>query len=111
MLEQKYARLHVVAMIDNYGTLEQARLAREADLLTKERLCCGLTIFEVFLSRLREALQENEVVWRGPTPSTVIAVDECFEFHRLWSALQFVFCVPPSEHRPGIRVECVSTMV
>ena len=46
LLEQKYARLHIVSMVERFGEPEQARLAHDADLLTKERLRCGLTIFE-----------------------------------------------------------------
>ena len=37
-------------------------------------------------------------LWEGPTPvNGVMSVDECQEFHRLWSAIQFAFCVPPTQ--------------
>ena len=32
---------------------KQAQIAREGDLLTRERLCCGLSIFEVILTRIK----------------------------------------------------------
>ena len=68
-------------------------IAREGDLLTRERLCCGLSIFEVVLSRLRSFL--DDPIWVGPPPANgVMNIDECTEFHRLWSALQFVYCIP-----------------
>ncbi|MEQ2196772.1 hypothetical protein XENOCAPTIV_012355 [Xenoophorus captivus] len=68
-------------------------IAREGDLLTKERLCCGLSMFEVILTRVRGFLDDQ--IWRGPLPSNgVMHVDECVEFHRLWSAMQFVYCIP-----------------
>ena len=34
-------------------------------------------------------------LWTGPPPANgVMNVDECVEFHRLWSAMQFAFCRP-----------------
>lgn len=72
---------------------QQIAIAREGDLLTKERLCCGLSMFEVILTRIRSYLQDP--IWRGPPPTNgVMHVDECVEFHRLWSAMQFVYCIP-----------------
>lgn len=77
--------------------LQQIAIAREGDLLTKERLCCGLSMFEVILTRIRSFLQDG--VWRGPPPTNgVMHVDECMEFHRLWSAMQFVYCIPVGTH-------------
>jgi cytoplasmic FMR1 interacting protein len=81
--------------------VKQASIAREGDLLTKERLCCGLSIFETILQRIRGFMLESEEqasIWIGPNrmppPNGVIYVDECTEFHRLWSALQFIYCIP-----------------
>uniref|UniRef100_A0A8C9TDR9 Cytoplasmic FMR1 interacting protein 2 n=1 Tax=Scleropages formosus TaxID=113540 RepID=A0A8C9TDR9_SCLFO len=92
-LEAKYAPLHLVPLIERLGTPQQIAIAREGDLLTKERLCCGLSMFEVILTRIRSYLQDP--VWRGPPPTNgVMHVDECMEFHRLWSAMQFVYCIP-----------------
>ncbi len=54
-------------------------------------------MFEVILTRIRSFLQDN--VWRGPPPTNgVMHVDECMEFHRLWSAMQFVYCIPVGTH-------------
>lgn len=76
---------------------QQIAIAREGDLLTKERLCCGLSMFEVILTRVRGYL--DDPIWRGPLPSNgVMHVDECVEFHRLWSAMQFVYCIPVGAH-------------
>lgn len=100
-LEAKYAPLQVVQNLERLGTAKQAIIAREGDLLTKERLCCGLSIFEVILSRIRSFMLETEeqaATWigstNGPPPNGVIFVDECVEFHRLWSALQFIYSIP-----------------
>lgn len=79
------------------------------DLLTKERLCCALSLFEVILTRIKQFMLENEeqtLIWIGPAaPSNgVIYIDECIEFHRLWSALQFVYCIPVGEGNLIIRI-------
>lgn len=92
-LETKYASLQIVPNVEKFGTAKQARIAREGDLLTRERLCCGLSIFEVILGRIKGYL--DDPVWVGPPPiNGVMNIDECSEFHRLWSALQFVYCIP-----------------
>ncbi|KAK4321422.1 hypothetical protein Pmani_007761 [Petrolisthes manimaculis] len=92
-LEAKYAPLQIVANIERLGTAKQAMIAREGDLLTRERLCCGLSIFEVILTRIQAFLEDP--IWQGSPPANgVMNVDECTEFHRLWSALQFVMCIP-----------------
>ncbi|CAN0347133.1 unnamed protein product [Lampetra fluviatilis] len=92
-LESKYQPLHLVPLIERLGTPQQIAIAREGDLLTKERLCCGLSMFEVILSRVRAYL--DDPVWRGPPPTNgVMHVDDCCQLHRLWSAMQFVYCIP-----------------
>lgn len=92
-LEAKYSALQIVPNVEKYGTAKQAMIAREGDLLTRERLCCGLSIFEVILGRIKGYL--DDPVWAGPPPANgVMHIDECSEFHRLWSALQFVYCIP-----------------
>jgi cytoplasmic FMR1 interacting protein len=52
-LEKKYAALQIVPIIEKLGTDKQFEVAREGDLLTKERLCCGLSLFEIILSRIK----------------------------------------------------------
>lgn len=100
-LESKYAPLQVVVNIDRLGTVKQSTIAKEGDLLTKERLCCGLSMFEIILSRIRSFILDDHHAPTlftgtafGPPPNGVMFVDECLEFHRLWSALQFVYCIP-----------------
>jgi cytoplasmic FMR1 interacting protein len=43
----QYTALQIVPNVEKLGTAKQAQIAREGDLLTRERLCCGLSIFEV----------------------------------------------------------------
>lgn len=75
---------------------QQAIIARDADLLTKERLCCGLSIFESILHRVRGYLEKDKGLWMGheKPKNNIMHIDECVEFYRIWSALQFVFCIP-----------------
>lgn len=92
-LEAKYGSMQIVPNIERLGTAKQALISREGDLLTRERLCCGLSIFEVVLTRLKSFL--DDPIWVGPPPANgVLNVEECAEFQRLWSALQFVYCIP-----------------
>jgi len=107
-LEARYAPLQVTTVIEKLGVAHQLEISRESDLLTKERLCCGLSLFEVVLSRIKGFLDEAPTtggsaaatggfnnLWTGPPPTNgVMNVDECTEFHRLWSAMQFAFCRP-----------------
>ena len=73
--------------------LQQIMNAQEGDLLTKERLCCGLSIFEVVLKKIKSFLVHE--IWKEVPPANgVMNVDECKEFHRLWSAIQFNYCQP-----------------
>lgn len=96
-LEAKFSALQIVPNVEKLGTAKQAMIAREGDLLTRERLCCGLSIFEVILGRIKGYL--DDPIWTGPPPiNGVIHIDECSEFHRLWSALQFVYCLPVGSH-------------
>ena len=83
-------------MIVNF---QQAYIARDADLLTKERLCCGLSIFETILSKIRDFLERDRSLWMGDEKprNNIMHIDECYEFYRIWSALQFVYCIPVGE--------------
>jgi cytoplasmic FMR1 interacting protein len=101
-LEAKYAALQIVSNVDKLGNAKQAQISREGDLLTRERLCCGLSIFEVILNRIKSYL--TDPIWQGKAPTNgVINIDECTEFHRLWSALQFVYCIPVGDNEFNIE--------
>lgn len=72
-------------------------------------MCCGLNIFEMVLTRLRDSLLPD-LIWRGDAPinptNGVMWVDECFEFHRIWSGIQFVLALhlmgePMSDNIPN----------
>uniref|UniRef100_UPI00358DFFAE cytoplasmic FMR1-interacting protein 2-like n=1 Tax=Myxine glutinosa TaxID=7769 RepID=UPI00358DFFAE len=92
-LEQKYTLLHLIPLVEKLGTPQQIAIAREGDLLTKERLCCGLSMFEVILAQVRSYL--DDPIWHGPPAANgVMHLEECCEFQRLWSAMQFVYCIP-----------------
>jgi cytoplasmic FMR1 interacting protein len=96
-LDQQYAPLNLVTMISRHGTDQQAVNARDAELLTRERLCRALSMFEVVMQRIKTFLTVDEV-WQGSPPlNGVMAIDECQEFHRLWSAIQFAYCLPATK--------------
>lgn len=40
---------------------KQIAISREAELMTKERLCCGLNIFDMFLRRIRQMIGDDPV--------------------------------------------------
>ncbi|CAH0392714.1 unnamed protein product [Bemisia tabaci] len=95
-LEAKFDSLYVVAHVEKLGSARQTMIAKEGDLLTRERLCCGLSLFKNVLSRLRGLL--DDPTWVGVPPTNgVMNIDERTEFHRLWSALQFVHIIPVGE--------------
>ena len=54
-------------------------------------------MFEIVLTRIKSYL--DDPIWQGNSPTNgVMNIDECTEFHRLWSAIQFVYCVPVGEN-------------
>jgi cytoplasmic FMR1 interacting protein len=59
-------------------------------------------MFEVILHRVKTFLTDE--VWHGQHPKNgVINIDECTEFHRLWSAIQFVICMPVRENELSVE--------
>lgn len=81
------------------GNELQENLARETELLTKERLCCGMNIFEKVLQKLRDHLAADPLfVGPGNPENGVMYVDECYEFHRLWSSVQMSLFVLQIQH-------------
>ena len=64
-MDQQYAPLHLVSMVTKYGTELQAANAKDSDLLTKERLCRALSMFEVVMQRFKVILQKESQVWWG----------------------------------------------
>ncbi|KAK6021251.1 hypothetical protein OSTOST_13078 [Ostertagia ostertagi] len=93
-LEEKYSRIQLTNVVEKFGDDKQIAISREAELMTKERLCCGLNIFEMFLRRIRQMLGDDSIFTGGYPTNGVMWVDECVEFHRVWSALQFFICQP-----------------
>ncbi|XP_060592934.1 cytoplasmic FMR1-interacting protein-like isoform X1 [Ruditapes philippinarum] len=95
-MEQSCLSLHVLDIIEKNGNETQNDIVRMGNKLTRERLCMGLSMFDVILKRVQTFFEHP--VWRGPTPDNgVISVENSIEFHRLWSAIQYVFCVPDRE--------------
>lgn len=92
-MEKKYQSLHVLKVIGKFGNKTQNNIVQSGNMLTKERLCMGLSMFESILKRI-QSFFDNQT-WHGPPPSnSAISVEDCVEFHRVWSAIQYVFCLP-----------------
>ncbi len=60
-LDQQYAPLNMVAMISRHGNETQSSNARDAELLTRERLCRALSMFEVFMQKIKSYLLKDNV--------------------------------------------------
>ncbi|CAF3028948.1 unnamed protein product [Rotaria sp. Silwood2] len=109
-LEAKYAAMSLVNIIKKLGTEKQGKLVEEADLLTRERLCIGLTTFEVMLDRIRSFLLDDPIWTNNPSSaissniSPLSNIDDTYDFHRIWSALQFIYCLP-TRHENDMNVE------
>ena len=100
-MEQMYSALHLSKIAQTYGDTIQASNAKHAELLTKERLCRGLTLFEKLMCRMRDEVLNHACFVGQPPSNGVMNIEECDEFHRIWSAIQFVMCVPEWEgHLP-----------
>eukprot|EP00035_Acanthoeca_spectabilis_P004839 m.107332 g.107332 ORF g.107332 m.107332 type:complete len:1266 (-) comp12746_c0_seq1:41-3838(-) len=67
-----------------------------ASELTHKRVCTGFSIFTAVLKRIRDCLLEatterGRKVFNTPPPvNDIMDVDECNQFHRLWSAILYV---------------------
>ena len=61
-MDKQYSTLHLVQMVKKYGSQQQFINAKDSELLTKERLCRALSMFEVVMKRLKEMLMKDEQV-------------------------------------------------
>ena len=56
-----------------------------------------VSLTEAFLVEIKNNLDDQ--IWTGPPPENgVMHIEECNQFHRVWSAIQFVICLPLREH-------------
>lgn len=63
----------------------------------------NLSLFKAALARIDELVARVKDMWApAPADNSLLAVDSTREFYRLWSALQFVYCLPPDEGEQGI---------
>eukprot|EP00040_Diaphanoeca_grandis_P031270 m.186745 g.186745 ORF g.186745 m.186745 type:complete len:1253 (-) comp32277_c0_seq1:190-3948(-) len=74
------------------------QLGAVASQMTQNRICKGFSIFTAVLLRVKKCLHEAEAngikVFATPKPANgVMDVDECNQFHRLWSAIVYTSCV------------------
>ncbi|CAH8856207.1 unnamed protein product [Trichobilharzia szidati] len=113
-LQKKQESMNIVLVVSRIGTEDQLALAKENEILTKERLCSGLTLFEFVLNKIKSFLHEEDSdgnAWHRLThlkrdttcnngssqhnnTSDILGLESCAYFHRLWSVIQLVFCTP-----------------
>jgi hypothetical protein len=64
------------------------------------------SLVSIYLAQLDHVLETSAIKseWKGAVPANgVLSVDICFEFYRLWSAIQWSYSTPPmntSEYTP-----------
>src|SRR5437016_5916723 len=59
----------------------------------------NLSLFKSFLQKISLMLESVRPLWSGTAPENgVMSVESSTEFYRLWSALQFVCCLPTGEN-------------
>ncbi|KAI3384937.1 hypothetical protein SNEBB_000126 [Seison nebaliae] len=78
-------------IVDNIGNEIQSELAYDIELLTQERLSSGLSLFDHILQIVAEILKndENFQSFKTDQISGLLNISNCFEFHRIWSAILF----------------------
>ncbi|XP_063680467.1 cytoplasmic FMR1-interacting protein 2-like isoform X2 [Bolinopsis microptera] len=94
MMEAHYSSLVLISQIEKTGTPEQVDIARDSLQLARERLCKNLSILSYVLEKLRSYLSNEGWIGDNP-PNGVMYMDECKEFHRLWSAMQLFIAMSP----------------
>ena len=88
---------HCVGLVDSTchsSVLQQVKLVQQTNLLTLEKLSTGLTMYGSFLQRIGSSLVGSPIWNVLPTSDGSWNIEHSGEFHRLWSAMQFVFCRP-----------------
>jgi cytoplasmic FMR1 interacting protein len=86
---------HLQALQDPY----RQNLGQAAASMTQNRISKGFSIFTAVLGRIKKCLEEATVAtgekpFVAPPPTnTVMDVDECNQFHRLWSAIMYTSAI------------------
>ena len=59
-------------------------------------------MFEIVLTKIKGFLDSPS--WHGDAPKNgVMHIEDTQEFHRIWSAMQFVFCRPVKENEFSVE--------
>ena len=90
---------NVYAYVCLWLIMQQVQIVRDTSLITKEKLSAGLSIFSFWLQHLRQVLGKDPIWDTLTTRSGAWNVETNMEFHRIWSTMQFVFCLPAG-HNP-----------
>ena len=84
-----------------YGTLAARAEGMYRNGKSQFSLLTGL------LNKAKEHIGFIEGEWRGSTPKNgVLDIEWCLEFYRVWSAIQFAYCMPDlNDLAPNTRCE------
>jgi len=86
---------HVLKGVEDNDT---KKVGSTAEILTKERMCIGLSMFTKVLQKVKESLSTadkdaGQPIFVTPPPiNDVMDIDECNQFHRLWSVIMYSSC-------------------
>ncbi|CEF64678.1 Cytoplasmic FMR1-interacting protein [Strongyloides ratti] len=90
--EKQYKSLNFINIVNLYGTEEQILAARESEILTNEKFSMGFNILEYFIKYVKDIVIYDTLFTGNYPTNGVMNVDECNEFYRLWSVVQFTIC-------------------
>jgi hypothetical protein len=92
-----HTRAHTHTHAHTHNTHTPSHYIRYASELTHKRVCTGFSIFTAVLKRIQTCLanaasEDGRRVFETPPPiNNIMDVDECNQFHRLWSAILYVY--------------------
>ncbi|RDD41868.1 Cytoplasmic FMR1-interacting protein 2 [Trichoplax sp. H2] len=88
----------VDSLMKQLGSKSQLKSVKDSlSFLSEQIRSSKVSLTEAFLVEMKNNLDDQ--IWVGPPPENgVIHIEECNQFHRVWSAIQFVICLPLREN-------------
>ncbi|OAF71642.1 Specifically Rac1-associated protein 1 [Intoshia linei] len=95
--------MNIMNIIKNSQYEEYAKIADEIQTFMNVKLYCGLSLNIRFLLKLKGCVEESFVSGSGMYSTGILSAADCNQFHRYWSAIQFIFCMPPRDDETKIE--------